>query len=65
MREVNKMNYYVSITVSNQPTIIINVGDSGKAYDVYTDTRDALGKFALVQLIDGDTSEVICSSDEK
>ena len=58
------MNYYVAITVNNQPTIIINVGDSGKAYDVYANTKDALGNFALVQLVDGDTSEVVCSSDE-
>lgn len=63
-REVNKMNYYVAITVNNQPTIIINVGDSGKAYDVYANTKDALGNFALIQLVDGDTSEVVCSSDE-
>lgn len=59
------MNYYITITVSNQPTMIINVGDSGKAYDVYADTRDALGNFALVQLVDGDTSKIICSSDEE
>jgi hypothetical protein len=59
------MNYYVTITVSNQPTIIINVGESGKAYDVYADTKEALGNFALIQLVDGDASEIICSSDEK
>ena len=59
------MNYYITITVSNQPTMIINIGDSRKAYDVYADTKDALGNFALVQLVDGDTSEIICSSDEE
>lgn len=59
------MNYYVTITVSNQPTMVINIGNGGKAYDVYADTKDALGSFALIQLVDGDTSEIICSSDEK
>ena len=59
------MNYFITITVSNQPTMIINVGESGKAYDVYADTKEALGNFALIQLVDGDASEIICSSDEK
>lgn len=59
------MNYYITITVSNQPTMVINIGDSGKAYDVYANTKDALGNFALIQLVDGNTSEIICSSDEK
>lgn len=58
------MNYYVTITVDNQPGIILNIGDGGKAYDVYADTKDALGNFALIQLINGDTYEIICSSDE-
>lgn len=58
------MNYYVKITVNNQPTIIINVGDSGKAYDVYADTCAAIKDYALVELVDGDSNVIVCSSDE-
>lgn len=59
------MNYYVKITVDSQPTIIIKVGESGKAYDVYADTCEALKNYALVELVDGNSCVIVCSSDEK
>ena len=59
------MNYYIKITVNNQPTIIINIGESGKAYDVYADTCTALKDYALVELVDGDSCVIVCSSNEK
>ena len=58
------MNYYIKITVDNQPTIIINIGESGKAYDVYADTCAALKDYALVELVDGDSYVIVCSSDK-
>jgi hypothetical protein len=64
-REVNKMNYYIKITARDQAPIIIIVGESGKAYDVYADTCAALKDYALVELVDGDSYVIVCSSDEK
>ena len=58
------MKYYITISTKGQPTTMIDISGVEFAWEKYSTLAEELEGLAVVQLVDGETAEIIASNEE-
>ena len=58
------MKYYITINTVGHPTTMVEVNGVEVAWDKYLALAEILEGLAIVQLVDGETAEIIASNEE-
>jgi hypothetical protein len=58
------MKYYITISTKGQPTTMIEISGVDFAWEKFCILEETLEGLAVVQLVDGETAEVIASNEE-
>ena len=59
------MKYYITIATKEQSTTMIEISGIDFAWEKYSVLAETLENLAIVQLIDGETAEIIASNEEE
>ena len=58
------MKMYITISTKGQPATMIDISGVEFAWEKYSALAETLEGLAIVQLVDGETAEVIASNEE-
>lgn len=58
------MRYYITISTKGQPTTMIDISGVDFAWEKYSTLAETLDGLAVIQLVDGETAEIIASNEE-
>lgn len=58
------MKYYITINTKGQPTTMIEISGMDIAWEKFSTLAETLEGLAVVQLVDGETAEIIASNEE-
>ena len=58
------MKYYITISTKGQPITMIEVSGADFAWEKFSTLAEEFEGFAIVQLVDGETEEIIASNEE-
>lgn len=58
------MEYYITIGTKGQTTTMIEISGGDFAWEKFSTLAETLEGLAVVQLVDGETAEIIASNEE-
>ena len=58
------MKYYIAISTKGQPTTMIDISGVDFAWEKFSTLVEELEGLAVVQLVDGETAEIIASNED-